>query len=442
MAFWAAASTEARADEIDDYVKSQMAKQHIPGLSMAVLKEGKPVKLTAYGAANLELDVPATPDTVYKIGSLSKQFIAAGIVLSSGEDKVGLDDPVGKYLEDAPQTWRAITVRHLLTHTAGLPKEAPGFDPLKMQSDVELIRSAYSLPLSFEPGMKWEYSNLGYYVLAEILRRTTQKPWAQYLQERLFAPLGMSATRPTTIEELVPRRASGYNWAESKYRNGEVLLGVRPSGAFLSTVRDLAKWDAALYSNDLFSPQQREMMWTPVKLSDGSEKPYGFGWIVDKVGKHKEVHHAGTLTGFRSAMARFVDDRLTVIVLTNCGQALPERIAIGVAAFYISDLLPKRQAVKLPADVLEAYAGQYQLAGGRMLHITPRAGKLLVTMTLREMSMEIGLLTPESQTRFFIADDPRSTYVFSTDVWGQVQLVLENEEGKPGQKAPKLAPRQ
>jgi CubicO group peptidase (beta-lactamase class C family) len=330
-------------------------------------------------------------------------------------------------------------VRHALTHTGGFVREAPGFDALKPQSDADLIKTAYAVPLAFKPGEKWEYSNLGYYVLAEIIHRAGQKPWPEYLREHLFAPLGMTATRTTTVEDLIPHRASGYNWVDDKYQNAEVMLGVRPSGAFISNVRDLAKWDAALYSNDVFAPQQRELLWTPVKLNDGSEKPYGFGWNVGNVGKHRQVHHAGTITGFRADMARFVDDRLTVIVLTNSAQALPENIALGVAAFYIPDLLPKRRGVKISAATLDSYVGTYQLSGGRVLRVARREDKLLLTMALGERSMDLGLLTAESKTRFFNEDDPRSTYVFVTDAQGA--LVVENESGKEVQRSPKVDPK-
>jgi CubicO group peptidase (beta-lactamase class C family) len=146
----------ARADQVDDYVREKMSTQHIPGLSIAVLKAGKPEKVKAYGLANLELNTPAAPETVFKIGSLSKQFIASGIMLLNAERKVGLDDSIRKYLQDAPETWQPITVRHALTHTSGLAREAPGFDALKVQSDIATIRTAYASPLEYKPGEKTE----------------------------------------------------------------------------------------------------------------------------------------------------------------------------------------------------------------------------------------------------------------------------------------------
>src|SRR5215813_6603000 len=238
-----------RADKVDDAVKAAMLKQHVPGVSIAVVKDGKIIKAEGYGLANIELNVSANAETVFKIGSVSKQFISAGILLLAQEGKLGLDDNISKFLEGTPDTWKAITVRHLLTHTSGIVREAPGFDPLKIQSDADVIKTAYPLPLRFKPGEKWEYCNVGYFALAEIIRKISNKPWPEFLSERVFKPLGMNATRTTTVSDLVPNRASGYVWSEERLQNADEWVALRPSGAFLSTAQDLAKWDAALYTD-------------------------------------------------------------------------------------------------------------------------------------------------------------------------------------------------
>ena len=173
----------ARADKVDDYLKAEMQRLHLTGVSIAVLKEGNIVKVEGYGLANVELNVPARPDTVYKIGSVSKQFIASGIMLLVEEGKISLDDKISKYLESTPETWKAITVRNLLTHTSGIVREAPGFDPLKIQNDADVIKTAYKEALRFTPGEKWEYCNVGYFSLAEIIRKVSGKPWPEFLTE-------------------------------------------------------------------------------------------------------------------------------------------------------------------------------------------------------------------------------------------------------------------
>ena len=329
-----AAAVVAWADPTDDFIKAEMKSQNIPGLSLVVIKDGEIIKAEGYGLANRALQIPATPETVYKIASVSKQFIAAGIMLLVQEGKLAIDDPVGKYLEGTPATWKAITIRHLLTHTSGMVREAPGFDPFKIQSDADVLKTAYPLPLRFAPGEKWEYGNTGYFVLAEIIRRVFGRPWSEYLSEKVFKPSGMNMTYPTNTKVSVPNRALGYA-DNDKLLNAADWPALRPSGAFLSTVLDLAKWDAALYTDKILSDSTRRQMWTPVKLNDGTTYPYGFGWELGEVRDRKLVHHGGGMPGFRAEFARFVDDRLTIIFLINLDDVDRDSILYGVAAFYL-----------------------------------------------------------------------------------------------------------
>jgi D-alanyl-D-alanine carboxypeptidase len=165
------------------------------------------------------------------------------------------------------------------------------------------------------------------------------KPWAVFLAERVFRPMGMTATRTTTATELVPHRARGYSWRDNGYVNAPELLALRPSGAFLSTVLDLASWEAALYDDRVLTKSSREAMWTPVRLTGGTSSGYGFGWTLDSLDGHWRVRHGGSLPGFRAEMARFPNDSLTVIVLTNADGARPDQIARGVARVYLSTAL-------------------------------------------------------------------------------------------------------
>ncbi len=337
-------SVAARADKVDDYIKAEMQKQHIPGLSLAVVKEGKIIKVAGYGLANIEHNIPAKPETVYKIASVSKQFLATGIMLLAQEGKLRVDDNVSKYLDGTPATWQAITLRHFLTHTSGVVREAPGFDPFKVQDDFDVIKTAFDLPLRFTMGEKYEYCNVGYFSLAEIIRRVSGKGWEEFLHERVFAPTGMTATRATTTKAIIPNRADGYDWNKNAQQNALEYLALRPSGAFLSTVLDLAKWDAALYTDKVLTQATREQMWTPVRLNSGATHPYGFGWELAPRGNHKHVGHGGSLPGFRSYFSRFVDDKLSIIVLTNSGNANPQTIVNGIAALYFPDLATNAKA--------------------------------------------------------------------------------------------------
>ena len=326
----------ALCDPADDFLRAEMSRQKIPGLSLVVLKNGEVIKLAGYGLANRKPAVGATPDTVYKIASASKQFIATGIMLLVQEGRIGLDDSLNKFLDGAPPAWNAITIRHLLTHTAGLIREAPGFDPMKVQSDTDILRSAYAVPLRFAPGQKWEYSNTGYYALAEIIRKISGQSWGEFVAARIFQPLGMQSTRttPTSTTEKIARYAQGYVDNDT-LREAPQWVALRPSGAFLSTVRDLAKWDAALRTESILTEPTRRQMWTPVTLNDGATYPYGFGWMMATVKGHRLIHHPGGMPGFRSDIARFVDDGLTIIVLMNLDDVDIDAIVGGLAAVYL-----------------------------------------------------------------------------------------------------------
>ena len=423
-----AGAEPARADRIDDIVGAQMKKQHIPGVSIAVLRDGKPIKTKGYGLANLELGTPATPETVYQIGSVSKQFIAAGVVLLAGDGKLTLDEPVTKYLDDAPAAWRAVTLKHLLTHTSGLVRDTPDLQ-MKSQTVLEAIRGAYATPLAFPPGEKLQYSNIGYFVLAEVITRAAGTPWPQFMQQRVFAPLGMTATRTTTNDDLVPRRASGYLWSTDRYVNAQNPAGVRPSGAFLSTVQDLARWDQALRDDRLFTAKQRELLWTPVTVNDGSTQPYGLGWEISRVGEHRLVRHGGSMMGFRSDLSRYLDDGLTVVVLTNSGVSLPEKISGSISASLIEGLQPRRVAARLPASELDGFTGTYRMAGGE-LSVEREGDRLSVSAARGPIRMQMAVLTRESTTTFFDEDNTRSTFTLEPDAQGRMQLVMKNEAGR------------
>jgi D-alanyl-D-alanine carboxypeptidase len=327
----------AAADAVDKYVTAELTRRHIPGVALAIVRGGKVVKAQGYGKADLEHEIPVTPETVFKIGSVSKQFLATGIMLLAQDGRLSVDDPVGKHIDGVPESWRGITLRHFLTHTSGVVREGPAFDASRVQPDIDVIRSAFAAPLEFPTGSKYQYCNVCYFSLAEVIARVSGKPWDVFLTERVFAPTGMSATRTTTTTALVPRRARGYVWRNDQYQNAAELLALRPSGAFLSTVLDLAKWDAALYQDRILTKASRDAMWKAMPLTDGGTSQYGFGWQLSAVEGHRRVHHGGSLPGFRAEMARFPDDHLTVIVLTNADGAAPAEIAAGVARLHFSN---------------------------------------------------------------------------------------------------------
>jgi CubicO group peptidase (beta-lactamase class C family) len=281
----------------DALVEANMQKMHIPCLSLAAVKNGEVIRAAGYGIANLETGTPAAPETVYKTASLSKQVIAAAIMLLAQDGKVSLDDKINKYLDDPPEAWSHITIRHLLTHTSGLVRDPADYHPYEDRPITAVIKDSYSLPLAFQPGEKFLYSNIGYYVLAQLITKTAGEPWNQFIAERLFAPAHMTSTRLARVQDIVPHRAIGYHYTGTGMQNAENWIAIRPSGAFMSSVLDLANWGMFLDSTTLLTPSSRDLMWTPVTLNDRTTADYGFGWAVNSLFGHTRIHHDGQFPG-------------------------------------------------------------------------------------------------------------------------------------------------
>jgi D-alanyl-D-alanine carboxypeptidase len=339
---YATAQESSPGKQADAFIGRQMQEAYITGLSLAVVKDGKVVKAAGYGLANVETHTQATVSTVYKIASVSKQFISAAIMILQQDGKLNLQDKVSRYITEVPDNWKDITLERLLNHSAGLPLDIPVFDPYKMQTDSVLVGSLFAAPLLYAPGDRFSYSNADYFVIAEVVRRVSGVPWADFIAKRIFEPLQMESTRPTTTTGLVKDRASGYSVEKGLVTNVENWIAVRPSGAFLSTVMDMAKWDSALYASTILSAESKRQLWSPVKLNNGTSIPYGLGWGLSPFQGHKRVFHDGGLPGFSADFERFTDDGLTVIVLCNTEGVDASKIAVTVAGFYNKELQTKK----------------------------------------------------------------------------------------------------
>jgi len=336
----------ASADDLDDFVNAAIKQRNIPGAAIAVVKDGVLIRTGGYGLAERDRGIAPGPDTVFRIGSLSKQFIATGIMLLVQDGRLAVGNRLDMYLSEVPRAWHDITLRHLLTHTSGLRREAPASDLSKAQPDIDLIRSAYGVPLQWKPGDKYDYSNLGYYLLAEVITRVSGTPWHEFIARRVFAPLGMTRTTTTSEGDRLPNRASGYAWRDGTWSAAPPLVALRPSGAFVSTASDLARWAAALDGDRVLSQTSKAEMWKPVRMNDGGTFPYGFGWELDDFppGGHVTgvpmIRHEGTIPGFRPGFTRLPAQRLTVIVLTNLDRAPVDAVIAGIAVRYAPELIP------------------------------------------------------------------------------------------------------
>jgi CubicO group peptidase (beta-lactamase class C family) len=311
---------------VDSLVSSQMTKQHIPGLSLAIIKDGNVLVAKGYGLANLEHNIPATEETIYKIGSVSKHMVATATILLIQEGKLRLTDSIPKFFKGSPESWNKITIRHLMNHTSGLPRESPLEDNMKIQTDSVLIRGAYDSKLLFEPGSKWQYCNLGYFMLADIIRQLSGASFAGFMEKQVFNKYNLSNTRTTTTSALVKNRADGYVYrSDGSYYNAEDYLALRPSGAFISSIKDLIKWEMLMQNNKLLSQENWSKMWQDKVKTPNADKPpfqhYGYGWDVIEYKKGLVQNHGGSLPGFTSKYFRSVDGKTAIIVLSNANGA-------------------------------------------------------------------------------------------------------------------------
>jgi CubicO group peptidase (beta-lactamase class C family) len=331
----------AQTDAIDDYVKAEMTRQRIPGVALLVSRGGEVLRAQGYGMANLELQVPVKPETIFQSGSVGKQFTATAIMMLVEEGKIGLEDPLTKYFPDAPATWKQATIRELLSHTAGFTDYPKNFDMRKDYTEKDLTKIVEGIPLAFAPGTKWSYSNLGFLTLGIVIHKVTGEFYGDFLQERIFRPLGMNSTRIMSEADIIPNRAAGYVLVKGELKNQEWVsptLNTTADGSLYFNVLDLAKWDAALYTEKLLKRSSLDEMWTVAKLRDGQPNSghYGFGWFVEnKNGRHL-VEHGGAWQGFQTHISRYMDDKLTVVVLTNLGGSKPKILADHVAEMYLS----------------------------------------------------------------------------------------------------------
>jgi CubicO group peptidase (beta-lactamase class C family) len=326
----ATTSLETQADAV---VAAAMKEQMIPAVSIAIARGDRTLVARGYGLANVELDVSASASTVYRIGSLTKQFTAAAVMRLVEAGKMTLDDPIEKYLPEYPVAGRRITIRHLLTHTSGIKSYTslgPKFwdnAPLDF-SHEKLIALFTDEPPDFQPGEKFLYNNSGYYLLGVILEKVTGETYGSHVKKALFEPLGLTSTMYCDNGPLIKQRAAGYQVMLGAVLNAPYLSMKAPfsAGALCSNVTDLVAWTSALMNGKVVTRASLEQMTTPAKLNDGTSTTYGFGLAIGS-GEAKTISHGGGINGFGSYMTYQPKDGTTVVVLTNLGGAKPQAIA-------------------------------------------------------------------------------------------------------------------
>lgn len=390
-----AAQDLARMDEI---VRSYVADKQFMGT--VLVARDKVIFSKGYGMANMEWNIPNAPDVKFRLGSVTKQFTAACILLLEERGKLDINDPIKKYMPDAPAAWDKITFYHLLTHTSGIPSFTgfPNYSsiepfPITPEKLVALFRDK---PLEFQPGEKWNYSNSGYVLLGYLIEKISGQSYAQFLQENILTPLGMKDSGYDSNTAIIPRRASGYSPGPNGIQNTGFINMTIPfsAGALYSTTEDLLRWQQGLFGGKVLSAVELQKMTTPFKNN------YAFGLFVSEKKGKKVIQHGGGIEGFNTSLAYYPDDKLTVIALANLNGNGVGEITADLAAVVHGEpvtLPSERKEIELPPDVLSRYVGTYEFPGNT---------QMLVTLIDKQLYSKLGSqpqirIYPESEKLFF-----------------------------------------
>jgi len=364
---------------MDEVVQYNVSNKKFMG--SVLVARGEEILLNkGYGSANLEWNIPNSPATKFRLGSVTKQFTAAAILLLEERGKLKTDDPVKKFMSDAPTAWEKITVYHLLTHTSGIPNftsfpDYPSQKPFAATPE-KLVARFRDKPLDFQPGEKWSYSNSGYILLGYVLEKASGESYEKFLQENIFGPLGMKDSGYDSNSAIILRRASGYGPGKDGPMNAEFIHMSIPfsAGALYSTTEDLLRWEQGLFAGKLLSPASLAKMTTPFK------DEYACGVGVRTVNGRRVIDHGGGIEGFNTFLAYYPDDKLTVVALSNLNGSAPQQIASQLAAIARGEkveLPSERKEISVAPKILEQFVGTYQLAPKVNMMITIESGQLI-----------------------------------------------------------------
>jgi CubicO group peptidase (beta-lactamase class C family) len=423
--------TSQQLASIDRFVAAEMARERIPGLAIGIYSHGKILLAKGYGLANIELNVPVKPETIFQSGSVGKQFVSAAIMMLVEEGKIGLDDSITRYFPNAPKTWQPVKVKNLLSHTSGLAEyetdeltgpKGPFYMRLDFTED-ELVEKIEALPIEFNPGDKWDYRNTNYVLLGAIIHKVTGGFYADYLQQRIFKPLQMNSTRLISETDIIPNRSSGYELESDKLQNQSWVsptFNSTADGALYFNVLDLAKWDEALYGTKLLKQSSLDRIWTVFPLNDGKPNPekYGFAWRIADVNGHKLIEHGGAWQGFRSQISRYVDDGITVVVLSNLGPSQPSQFASVVAGLVNPALAPPKLLAiedKQPELARRLAALFDQIVAGKDVgdQLSPELAKLLRPRVTSSLAERLKLIWP-CEKQYLVARTEKDGLTVST----------------------------
>ena len=385
---------------MDQVVRSFSDRQLFMG-AVLVARGDQVLFNKGFGSANLEWDIPNSPQSKFRLGSLTKQFTAASSMLLEERGKLKTEDPVKKYMPDAPAAWDGITIFHLLTHTSGIPNFTNLPEYRKMEPFATPVGDIIALfrdrPLDFAPGEKWNYSNSGYVVLGYLIEKISGESYQKFLQENIFTPLGMKDSGYDSNSAIEARRDSGYTRGASGIENTGYIHMTVPfsAGALYSTTGDLLRWEQGLFGGKVLTAASLQKLTTPFK------NDYAFGLIVHTVHGHKVIEHDGGIEGFNTHLQYSPDDKLTVVVLANLNGTAPGEIGAKLASVAYGEkvtLPSERKEIAIPAATLAKYAGRYQMTPAIELTVTVDGDQLYAQLTGQGRNA----IYPESATSFFL----------------------------------------
>ena len=438
----AAQTAPAAATAAFDKVLKDSFAADKPGAAVIVVKDGRTVFRKALGLADMELGVPLQPDMVFRLGSITKQFTAVSILILAEEGKLSLQDPIEKFLPGYPTQGYVITVEHLLTHTSGIQSYTaiPGWMTSKILAPMtvtELVDGFKKEPMQFAPGEKYAYNNSAFVILGAIIEKVSGKTYEAFVKERIFQPLGMTSSYYGSTEPIIPKRVPGYTADGDQVRNAGYLSMTQPysAGSLSSTVDDLARWDASLYTEKILKKASLDKAWTSYVLKSGEATNYGYGWGLSKVRGRRSIAHGGGIFGFSTYALRLPEDRVYVAVLSNSDSPLtdPGYVARKLAAIAVGDPFPEFTPVTLDPRVLARYAGVYRIDEKATRTVTIEGGKLYAQRSGGQRQE----IRPSSETEFFY--DKSFTHLrFVVDPGGKVTEMLMYQDGAT---EPEHAPR-
>ena len=420
---------------MDQVIQSYVAEHEFMG-SVLVARGSQVLLSKGYGSADLEWNIPNAPDTRFRLGSITKQFTAASILLLEERGKLNVQDPVKEYMPDAPAAWDKITIFHLLTHTSGIPSFTGFPDYARLEpfttTSQELVARFRDKPLEFEPGSKWAYSNSGYVLLSYLLEKISGVNYEKFVSENIFTPLGMKDSGYDSNSAIIMHRASGYERHGNGFQNAGFINMTVPQGAggLYSTTEDLLKWEQGLFGGKLLKAASLEKMTTPFK------NEYAFGLGVTTTGGRKSISHNGGIEGFSTNMAYYPADKVTVVVLSNVQGPAPAAISgklVALAYREKVELTSERKEMTVDPKVLAHYVGTYRLAPG---------ADMLITLDGNQLSEKLGPqltfpIFPESETSYFLKVVD-AQIEFEKDAGGAVTGLVLHQGGRD-QKAPRIS---